>query len=409
MQILSMPQGDFSLQRYPVRPRETLRAWDAADEYLLQQLADEALPAKDSRVLIVNDNFGALSVALHPHQPTLISDSWLAHRATLNNLKENKLPPDGISLLDALSPPQGQFDLVLIRVPKSLAMLEDQLTRLRPHLHTESRILAAGMAKHIHTSTLKLFAQCLGTTTTSLARKKARLILTRFDPQLSPATDKYPSGYLLDSPLLDSPLSNSSLSNRPVSDSRGKESGGRANQQQYQVTNHAGVFSRDSLDIGTRFFLQHLPASLDEKHIIDLACGNGVVGLIAAERNPNARLTFVDESFMAVESARLNFNTAFGADTHKAKFQATDCLHGIAPNSADLILNNPPFHQQNVVGDFIARQMFRESKRVLRRGGDLLVVGNRHLGYHIMLKKLFGNCEVVASNKKFVILSARKA
>ena len=40
--------------------------------------------------------------------------------------------------------------------------------------------------------------------------------------------------------------------------------------------------------------------------------------------------------------------------------------------------------------------MFRESKQVLRRGGELWVIGNRHLGYHIQLKKLFGNCEVVA-------------
>ena len=113
-------------------------------------------------------------------------------------------------------------------------------------------------------------------------------------------------------------------------------------------------------------------------------------------------------SFMAVDSARLNFETAFKGE-REAHYQATDCLHGIAPNSAELILNNPPFHQQNVVGDFIARQMFRESKRVLTRGGELWVIGNRHLGYHVQLKKLFGNCEVVASNRKFVILKARKA
>jgi len=376
MDTLIVPQGEFVLHRYPVRSRETLRAWDAADEYLLNQLAETELPVAQPRVLILNDQFGALSVALNEHQPVMISDSWLAQRGTLNNFKANALEQAELTLLDSLTAPQGQFDLVLIKVPKSLAMLEDQLTRLRPHLHEHSVIMAGAMAKAIHTSTLKLFEKILGETRTSLAKKKARLIFPQFDPSLTPPTDRYPTRYQLEN-------------------------------TDYQISNHAGVFSRDSLDIGTRFFLQHLPKSLEQKHIIDLACGNGVVGLIAAERNPAAHLTFVDESHMAVASARENFEAAF-ADSRSAHFQATDCLNGIAPDSADLILNNPPFHQQNVVGDFIARQMFRESKRVLKKGGDLWVIGNRHLGYHVQLKKLFGNCDVVASNRKFVILRARK-
>lgn len=376
MDTLIVAQGEFPLHRYPVRSRETLRAWDAADEYLLNQLAQDEALADNPRLLILNDQFGALSVALHGHQPVMVSDSWLAHRGLLNNLKENAVAEQAVTLLDSLAVPQGLFDLVLIKVPKSLAMLEDQLTRLRPHLHENSRVVAGAMARNIHTSTLKLFEKIIGPTTTSLAKKKARLVFSQFDPALSPAEGKYPGSWPLEG-------------------------------TDYQIQNHAGVFSRDSLDIGCRFFLQHLPESLAEQDIIDLGCGNGVVGLIAAQKNPAARLTFVDESFMAVDSARLNFQAAFG-DSRQAIFKATDCLSGISPDSADVILNNPPFHQQHVVDDFIARQMFKESKRVLRRGGDLWVIGNRHLGYHIQLKKLFGNCEMVASNRKFVVLRARK-
>lgn len=376
MDTLIVPQGEFPLHRYPVRPRETLRAWDAADEYLLHQLAEDGGVPEGARLLIANDQFGALSVALHAFQPVMVSDSWLAHRGMLNNLKENQVAEHAVTLLDSLTEPEGCFDIVLIKVPKSLAMLEDQLTRLRPHLHENSRVIAGAMAKNVHTSTLKLFEKIIGPTTTSLAKKKARLIFSQRDAALTPVEDKYPTCWPLEG-------------------------------TDYQIQNHAGVFSRDSLDIGSRFFLQHLPESLAAQDIIDLGCGNGVVGLIAAQKNPAARLTFVDESFMAVDSARLNFQAAFG-DSRQAVFQATDCLSGIEPSSADVILNNPPFHQQHVVGDFIARQMFKESKRVLRRGGDLWVIGNRHLGYHIQLKKLFGNCEMVASNRKFVVLRARK-
>ncbi len=34
------------------------------------------------------------------------------------------------------------------------------------------------------------------------------------------------------------------------------------------------------------------------------------------------------------------------------------------------------------------------------------MVGNRHLGYHVTLRRIFGNSELVASNAKFVVLKA---
>ena len=119
--------------------------------------------------------------------------------------------------------------------------------------------------------------------------------------------------------------------------------------------------------------------------------------------SPEATVHFVDESFMAVASARDNFRAAFGAD-RAAEFRVGDGLGEFAAASADLVLCNPPFHQQHAVGDRLAQRMFHDAKRVLRPGGELWVVGNRHLGYHVALKRLFGQVELVASNAKFVIL-----
>ena len=110
---------------------------------------------------------------------------------------------------------------------------------------------------------------------------------------------------------------------------------------------------------------------------------------------------------MAVESAIDNFVNTFG-ESREAEFLQTDCLHGVEEDSASLVLCNPPFHQDNAINDDVAWQMFTESKVVLVKGGELWVIGNRHLGYHAKLKHLFGNCEVVASNKKFTLLKALK-
>ncbi|BBB27622.1 methyltransferase [Amphritea japonica] len=378
MEILSTPQGDFELSRFPIRSKETLRAWDAADEYLIKVLHEEQLLTSDSNVLILNDSFGALSCSFSATRPVVVSDSFIAYQGLLENLQRNNIDQNNIEFRDSLRE-YGEVDqpynLVLLKITKSLAQLEDQLHRIRPHIDKNTRIIASGMVKGIHNSTLQLFESIIGTTTTSLARKKARLIFSQFNPELTPPQNSYPKTYTLES-------------------------------TDYKILNHANVFSRERLDIGTRFLIENLPVSDHYQDIVDLGCGNGIVGLMAASANPAATINFVDESYMAVASAKENFTKAF--PDREANFYATDCLKGILPSSCDLILNNPPFHQQNAIGDFIAVQMFKESFIALKPGGELWVIGNRHLGYHVKLKRLFGNCITVASNKKFVILKAIK-
>mgnify|MGYP000904791509 CR=1 FL=1 len=66
MQTLTVPQGAFALARYPLRANDPFRAWDSADEYLLDHLHAEGLPARDSSVLILNDGCGALAAAPAP-------------------------------------------------------------------------------------------------------------------------------------------------------------------------------------------------------------------------------------------------------------------------------------------------------------------------------------------------------
>uniref|UniRef100_UPI001F39CA17 methyltransferase n=1 Tax=Pseudomonas juntendi TaxID=2666183 RepID=UPI001F39CA17 len=49
-----------------------------------------------------------------------------------------------------------------------------------------------------------------------------------------------------------------------------------------------------------------------------------------------------------------------------------------------------------------------EAHEALVVGGALYIVGNRHLGYHSKLARLFRGVEQVAATPKFVILKARK-
>ena len=78
-------------------------------------------------MLIFNDNFGTLACALHAHRPYSVSDSYMSQLATRHNLKLNGLDPEQVTLLDSLAELPAAPAVVLIRVPKALALLEQQL------------------------------------------------------------------------------------------------------------------------------------------------------------------------------------------------------------------------------------------------------------------------------------------
>ena len=374
MPSLNTPFADLDLIRQPEYNDDPLQAFDAADQYLLEHLAAQQLPVA-TRVLVLNDSFGALAVSLAGHVAVTSSgDSHLARLGLEKNLVRNGKAFDGVPFVSASEAWQGPFDRVVVRVPKTLALLEEQLIRLQGHLAPGAQVIATAMIKHLPRAAGDLMERYIGPVQASLAQKKARL-LTATASAKPQATSPYPTRYTLDKPAL-------------------------------TLLNHANVFCREGLDIGTRAFLPHLPTGLGNARVADLGCGNGVLAIACAVANPDAHFTLIDESYMAVQSAEENWRAALGE--RPADFMAADGLAGLAKQSLDVVLCNPPFHQQQVVGDFLAWRMFQQARDALVVGGALYIVGNRHLGYHSKLARLFRGVEQVAATPKFVILKARK-
>jgi 23S rRNA (guanine1835-N2)-methyltransferase len=380
MTELHVPQGTFTLERHPPAADRSLRAWDAADELALQHLIDAPVSLHGT-VVVLDDPFGASTVALSHASPTVVIDSYLAELSIRRNLTRNGVAPDAVTIVTSAGPFPDRIDVLVFKVPKVVALLEDQLRRLRPHLHADTVVLGAGMTRHIHTSTLDAIGRVVGPVTTSLARRKARLIHATVAEGLDPGPWPWPTSFAVPGDGV-------------------------------TVVNEAGVFSATSLDIGTRLLLDHVPRDRGSARIVDLGCGNGVVGATAQVRNPGAHLTFVDESYRAVASARATCLATFG-DAGSARFAVGDVLDladglPIEPGSVDLVLVNPPFHADHVMGDETAWAMFTQSRAALGPNGELWVVGNRHLGYHAKLKRLFREVDLVASTPKFVLLRATK-
>ena len=428
--MFETPYGRYALHRYPKTSDPNLQAWESADRYVLQTLADRFPSGPTGRTLICNDAFGAITTALIGHRPIVWNDSALAHHAIRANLETNRLEGPWTLLSSVESPPTGEpIGLVVIKVPKSLRFLEDQLARLAPLIDPSTVVIGAAKAKHIHDSTLKLFERYFGETTTSLAKQKARLIYSVAAGASGSATVVAggASGARGAAPDLadtcEKATIGSSGSPWPQSfDYEGKP-----------VLGHANVFSHRKLDIGTRFLLEQYDRFdwFDSvEHVVDVGCGNGLLGLVALTKNPSVQCLFVDSSYMAVESSRRNVEAWFGSDAlpgdatgvdtavggsslaggSRARFEVGDALSSVdggtslcGDGSVDLVLCNPPFHDSFVMGQDVAARMFSQAAQALRSSGRLVVVANRHLRYMPVLKRYFKVANVAASNPKFVV------
>ncbi len=167
------------------------------------------------------------------------------------------------------------------------------------------------------------------------------------------------------------------------------------------------MFCAEHLDIGTRFFLQHLPDGSGARRIVDLGCGNGVVGTSAALTHPDAEILFTDESHQAVASARATYAANAGDRPGGAVFQVGDGLAEAEPDSVDLVLNNPPFTRTRRRRTRRRRGCSRRPDAALAPGGELWVVG---AGTSATTSSCAACSATVNSSRatKFVVLKAVK-
>lgn len=382
MPKLITAQCELDLDCYPKTNSSSHQPWDAADFYLIEEATFGSHPA------ILNDQWGALTgfiqfkgissyswtdsfcsnTAIKKNLSSqLIIDPQLAKHATPPSTKESTAPCSSTIASGQIIFPKNT-DSLWIQCPKSFDQLHWWLSLALVQLGPGIPVYLAGMAKHIPVKWLNWLENHNSNYQQYPIKKKARLIYFKLGDKLPPITEN--KSYL--------------------------------GPDNIDISAQPGVFSRDHMDIGSRFFIHHLsqlPALTGK--VVDLGCGNGLLSIAALMHSNSSLIDLIlcDDSALALDAARKNLLLR---NYDKAKLIHTDALLNVE-GPVDLILCNPPFHTGNRISTAAAERMFKQASNIISKQGQLLVVANRHLGYIASLKKSFEHVRLLASDAKFVI------
>ncbi len=372
------------LRRWPDLESPELVAVDAADRLLLSELEHEVRSDPsllESGLVVIGDNFGAITLgasadlgfrSVRVHQDARSGELALENNSDLTGVTgftQHGLEP---ALVKGAR-------IVAVRLPRSLDQLDQWSALIAAYAADDVLVFAGGRIKHMTLGMNDVMKQYFEKVTASLAVQKSRVLRARGPIAEAGVTD---------------------LAFWPKSK--------RYDMLDMTIYAQGGVFAGINLDIGTRELLSVLDQTpADAARIIDFGCGTAVLATAIARLRPKATVIASDQSAAAVASAQATIDANHLAD--RVTVVRDDALASQPDASADLILFNPPFHSGAAVHSDTSMRLFEDAARVLKPGGELWVVANRHLGYQAHLERMVGPTREIARTPKFTVTASTAA
>jgi 16S rRNA G1207 methylase RsmC len=173
--------------------------------------------------------------------------------------------------------------------------------------------------------------------------------------------------------------------------------------ESFQFVTASSVFSKKRVDLGTRLLIETmvLPST---GAVLDVGCGYGAVGIVAAASNSRLRVIMTDVNFRAVRLARRN------VEINKVNNAEVLCGYLYEPVK-DLIFNcvlsNPPVS----AGMETVKAIITEAPKVMASEATFQMVIRSKIGAKTLpsvFNETFGNCAVLARESGYRVLMARK-
>jgi 16S rRNA (guanine1207-N2)-methyltransferase len=159
-----------------------------------------------------------------------------------------------------------------------------------------------------------------------------------------------------------------------------------------------GIFSWDRIDEGSALLIEALPPL--SGHGVDLGCGLGLITRAVLENADVSAVEAVELDARALAAARRNI-----ADP-RAHFHWLDVRAGLSFSGFDFVVMNPPFHSGGADDVALGRAFVQQARKVLRPGGELWMVANRHLPYEAELALLFSKVDEMTKSARFKVVRA---
>ena len=189
---------------------------------------------------------------------------------------------------------------------------------------------------------------------------------------------------------------------RPVSKPRLGLLRCRLRGHEFEFLTSSGVFSYRRIDAGTRLLIESMELP-EAGAALDLGCGYGPIGIVAAKLRPRLQVWMTDINQRAIALAEKNASRNGVENVHVIEGPLYEPVGGLA---FDVILTNPPIS----AGIRKAVELIIEgATRHLRLGGSLQLVvrttkGGRNLS--MLLERYFGGFEVTARRSGYRVLKA---
>ena len=160
------------------------------------------------------------------------------------------------------------------------------------------------------------------------------------------------------------------------------------------------VFSPGAVDKGTKAMLSFVEFGAEDK-VLDLGCGCGIVGILAAKQIGADKVVMCDISENAVSLSKQN---AEANGVGSVTICRSDGLKEISETGFTLILSNPPYHT-----DFaVAKGFIEDGFKKLSVGGKMVMVTKRLDWYRNKLNATFGGVTVKEIDGYYVFLAEKR-
>lgn len=193
-------------------------------------------------------------------------------------------------------------------------------------------------------------------------------------------------------------------SKRPQADHREHQFTALLRGMEFRFITDASVFSRERVDFGSALLIEAMRLDVTDR-VLDIGCGYGPIGLVAARLVPNGKVHMVDVNERAVALAKRN---AVENEIENAEVYVSDGLGAVQNLDFDTVVINPPIR----AGKVTIYRMLDEAHSALRPTGSIWVVIQTKQGAPSMkkkLKELFGNVQDVEREAGYHVFRSIRA